>query len=120
MADVEQTILSTEKPNKFNTDIPTKPLDANEQSSGAYNQVELSRSKADLSVKSSSFDASKTTADLINIPNDLQITDGSSKQKGNPRRIIAEDPEWNLAAVESLSSLALRSIVKNFQGRSHD
>ncbi|KAJ3089631.1 T-complex-associated testis-expressed protein 1 [Quaeritorhiza haematococci] len=31
------------------------------------------------------------------------------------RRIIAEDPEWNLAPVEKLSELCIRAIVANFQ-----
>lgn len=116
MADVEQTISNSEKQSKANTEIPIKPLDTNDQSAGANNLVELSRSKTDLSVKSSGFDATKTASDQSNIPTDLQMSDSTSKKKGNQRRIIAEDPEWNLAAVESLSSLALRSIVKNFQG----
>lgn len=32
------------------------------------------------------------------------------------RRIIAEDPDWSLDIVPSLSNLCLQSIVKNFQG----
>lgn len=32
-----------------------------------------------------------------------------------PRRIIAEDPEWNLAPVDKLSQLALSAIVANFE-----
>lgn len=39
----------------------------------------------------------------------------ASKKKVNHRRIIAEDPEWNLALIESLSSIALKTIVKNFE-----
>ncbi|KAI9098244.1 hypothetical protein DFS34DRAFT_620121 [Phlyctochytrium arcticum] len=35
----------------------------------------------------------------------------------NQRRVIAEDPEWNLAAVENLSELCLKSIVANFEKR---
>lgn len=33
----------------------------------------------------------------------------------NARRIIAEDPEWNLAPVERLSKLCVLIIVKNFE-----
>lgn len=39
----------------------------------------------------------------------------TSKKKTLQRRIIAEDPEWNLALVDSLTSLALKCIVANFE-----
>ena len=72
--------------------------------------------KAEISAISLAVDPSKSISEQNSIPMDLQMTDGLPKKNGNQRRIIAEDPEWNLAAVESLSSLALKSIVKNFQG----
>ena len=106
MTDIEQTI--SDKSNIGNPELQT--------ADPAADQLELTKSKNDLFTKSSGFDALKITSDTSNIPTDFQMTDSTSNKKGNQRLIIAEDPEWNLAAVESLSFLALKSIVKTFQG----
>lgn len=38
-----------------------------------------------------------------------------SVKESRERRIIAEDPEWNLAPVEKLTALCIKVIVKNFE-----
>jgi hypothetical protein len=116
MADVELTISTSGKSNIANPELPTKLVESADQSSNMEEQLDLTKSKNDLSVKSSGIDASKISSDPSNILADIQLSQNSSTKKANQRLIIAEDPEWNLAAVESLSSLALKSIVKNFQG----
>lgn len=46
--------------------------------------------------------------------------DGGANQptnaSANMRRIIAEDPEWNLAPVERLTDICIKVIVDNFKG----
>lgn len=39
------------------------------------------------------------------------------ERKAAQRRIIAEDPEWNLAPVEKLTELCLKIIVANFESK---
>ena len=58
--------------------------------------------------------------DIINLSSNPLLT----PRKSNPsseddvqRRIIAEDPEWNLAPVHQLSDLCVRVIVANFDKR---
>jgi hypothetical protein len=115
MAEVEQTISTSGKLNISNPELP-KFVESADQSSNVEEQLDLTKSKNDLSVKSFGLDASKVSSDPSNMLADSQLAESPSIKKGNQRLIIAEDPEWNLAAVESLSSLALKSIVKNFQG----
>lgn len=61
------------------------------------------------------FSASNTAA----IPgstaglNNLLLSNGGAME--NRRRIIAEDPEWNLAPVEKLTNLCVKAIVKDFE-----
>jgi hypothetical protein len=56
----------------------------------------------------------------------MEQTKSPKESKGNirheKRRIIAEDPEWNLAPVQRLTNKCVDIIVKNFESeylRSH-
>ena len=39
------------------------------------------------------------------------------KQAQMNRKIIAEDPEWNLAPIEKLQNICLKAIVANFESK---
>lgn len=41
--------------------------------------------------------------------------DGVASKTVPRRRIIAEDPEWNMAPVEKLSNICVKLIVSNFE-----
>ena len=50
--------------------------------------------------------------------NTANVTSMSKKEKrAANRRIIAENPEWNLAPVERLSDLSVKVIVTNFESK---
>ena len=120
MADIEPSNSSSAatRLSMINVESHTKAVEQTDQTSSLAIAEDLG-SKADIPTsKSLSMDDRKINSlDFKNIPNDIQTTDSMLKKKWSERRIIAEDPEWNLAAVESLSMLALQSIVKNFQGK---
>jgi hypothetical protein len=55
-------------------------------------------------------------ATAMRVMSENPLGDSATPQKKNGnRRIIAEDPEWNLAAIERLTTLCLNMIVKNFE-----
>ncbi|KAJ3114625.1 hypothetical protein HK098_007295, partial [Nowakowskiella sp. JEL0407] len=51
----------------------------------------------------------------VTVMGNLPSTQLSNHKEKQQRRIIAEDPEWNLAPVEKLSELCVRVIVSNFE-----
>ena len=61
----------------------------------------------------------KSNANLINEPTKAPSTEHLSRAPSKPetiqRRIIAEDPEWNLAPVPRLTDLCVKVIVANFE-----
>ncbi|TPX69387.1 hypothetical protein SpCBS45565_g02479 [Spizellomyces sp. 'palustris'] len=105
-------------------EVPTSSTDA-EQASGVVPQSELPRrvnsnpavataEARSVAPPSGLFETSQGASEILG---GVSVPYDGEPEKGGQRRVIAEDPEWNLAAVENLSELCIRSIVANFEKR---
>lgn len=64
------------------------------------------------------MEANKSASNLTNLKTSSKgniLAEKEKEKDGLKRRIIAEDPEWNLAPVQKLTNLCIQIIVKNFE-----
>ena len=124
MTDVENTMSNAS--NAFSNSGTGKFMNKTESSnfkdesttglSESMNRQESNRPRSEELSKSASHTNAANEAPVSSLPAAF-MESTQAKKKSNYRRIISEDPEWNLAAVETLKALCLKSIVTHFESK---